>query len=260
MDTTEFDELPRTRPAPRSNALVLNILTVVILLGAVCLAAVFLSIFINPNSIFNPFPPPTLPAALVLPSITPTPRGALPPTWTPTITPEPASTSTPRPTATLPPTATPFTLITPSPTVNLETPTVSPTPPKGGYPFVIDSRPLAVPNLAHPDLACNWIGVAGRVVDMSGGPKTQLIVVLGGTLGGKPVDANGIKFSLTGVAPAYGQAGYEFVLGDKPVASKGTLWIQLVDQSEIPISEKVYFDTFDSCEKNLIVISFKQVR
>ena len=53
---------------------------------------------------------------------------------------------------------------------------------------------------------------------------------------------------------------YEFTLNDSPVASKGTVWVQLVNQEFIPLSQKIYFDTFDACDKNLIIINYKQVR
>jgi hypothetical protein len=66
--------------------------------------------------------------------------------------------------------------------------------------------------------------------------------------------------SLTGVALNYGRGGYEFTLADRPIASKGSLWLQLLDQSGIPLSEQVYFDTYDSCEQNLIIVDFKQIR
>jgi hypothetical protein len=52
-------------------------------LGALILIGVlFLQIFMNPYTAFNPFPPPTLPPHITIPSATSTPR-SLPPTWTP---------------------------------------------------------------------------------------------------------------------------------------------------------------------------------
>lgn len=259
METLGYEEQAQPRP-PRSADLILNILTVVILLVVVAVVGIFWSIFSDPNSAYNLFPPPTLPAVASVPTLTPTPNGMLAPTWTPTVTREPTLTPTLRPSSTPIPTATPFILATNTPSQTSPEPTVTFTRPPGGYAFVVEDRPFAVPNIAHPEVGCNWMGVAGKVVDMSGGPKTQLIVVLGGYVNGKAVGPSGLQYSLTGVAPSYGQAGYEFVLADKPVASKGSLWIQLLDQSEQPLSEKVYFDTYDTCDKNLIVISFKQVK
>jgi len=118
--------------------------------------------------------------------------------------------------------------------------------------------PKAIENIYHPELGCEWMGVGGQVVDLSDAPVTGLIVRLGGRLPGVKIEENTI--SLTGVALNYGRSGYEFKLADQPIASQGLLWVQLINQSGVPISEKVYFDTFDSCTQNLILIDFKQTR
>jgi len=250
MNSLDFED----QPSPRHNiaTLLLNILTVMAILGVLCNIVLFLMLFNSPNSTLNPFPPPTLPVALALPTYTPTPLAILPATWTPTVTLEPTATEAPRATGTLPLTETPFSIATPS----------TPTRPATGYRFVMKSdRPLSIPNISYPDKGCNWMGVAGQVYDISGGPKTQVIVELGGFLDNKLVDpASGTKITLTGTSPQYGQAGYEFVLADHPITSAGTLWIQLVDQANTPLSDKIYFDTYDTCDKNLIIISFKEVR
>ena len=121
-----------------------------------------------------------------------------------------------------------------------------------------EGSPSAVQNLFHPELGCDWMGVGGQVVDMSEAPVTGLIIRLGGNLPGVVLPQP--MLSLTGVALNYGPGGYEFQLAEKPVGSKGSLWVQLLDQVGIPLSEKVAFDTFNDCGKNLILINFKQVR
>jgi hypothetical protein len=250
MENFDYNHSPQ--PARKASALVFNVLTVVILITTICLAGVFISIFINPNSGLNPFPPPTLPVAISLPSATPTFGVSLPPTWTPVPTKEPTATYTPRPTATLPPTETAF------PLAPQESET--PAPPSGGMPFILQSgSPVAIANIAYPESGCDWLGVAGQVFDLSGAAVPGQQVQMGGVLAGSPVPG-GVMITLTGLAPQYGPGYFEFTLGDKPVASKGTLWIQLLDQTGLPMSEKVYFDTYDDCQKNLIVINFKQVR
>lgn len=101
------------------------------------------------------------------------------------------------------------------------------------------------------------MGVAGQIFDLSGAPISGQQVRIGGFLDGKSVD----MLTLTGLTSAYGTAGfYEFSLSDKPIASNKSLWVQLLDQAGLTMSEKVYFETYDSCEKNLIFINFKQVR
>lgn len=247
-----FDYSDQTKPTRKFLSILWNLLTVLVLLTVLCVVAVFLVIFINPSSGLNPYPPATLPATIALPTVTPTPRQVLPPTWTPTVTSEPTQTYTPRPTATLPPTATPFTIITPT-----FTPTTTQT--SEGMPFAVgQGSPIAISSLPfHPDEACNWMGVAGQVLDMSGAPvSTGVQIWLGGVLGGTLREIP----SLTGTARQYGEAGYEIYLADHPIASNGTLWVQLLDQAGLPMSEKVFFDTYNDCEKNLVFINFKQVR
>lgn len=244
----DYDPHAKTRSRER----VLNTLTMLSLLSIVCLTTGFVVIFNNPHSFLNPFPPPSLPTPLSLPTASPTSIMALPPTWTATASPNPTATETQRPTATIPPTATLFSLVTPSPTATATEPT-------GGYPFQVQKgSPVAIANIYHPELGCNWMGVGGQAVDLSGGPVTGLIIRLGGAVPG--IDLPELVMNLTGVALNYGRGGYEFTLADRPIASKQTLWVQLLDQSSIPLSKKIYFDTYDDCSKNLIIINFKQVR
>ncbi len=95
------------------------------------------------------------------------------------------------------------------------------------------------------------------MVDLQGRPMVGMRVHLTGIYNGKSVEMT----TLTGGASAwYGDSGFEFVLGDKAIASTQSLAVQLNDQSFLPISEQVIFDTYDTCDKNLILINFKQVR
>lgn len=248
-----FDYQDHVQPTRNVSSLVWNILTVLVLMAVVCVALGFLMIFLDPYSEINPFPPPTLPPTLAFPTLTPTPLGVLPPTWTPLPTKELTATNTPRPTSTPFPTETPFSLFTPT-----ETAEVSPTPVLGMPYDLAPGSPVAISSVAfHPEAGCNWMGVAGQVLDLSGAPiSTGIVIQLSGVYGGTFVE----KTSLTGIAPQYGLAGYEFYLGDKPIASNKTLWVQLLDQAGAPISEKIFFETYGDCERNLIFINFKQVR
>lgn len=247
-----FDYHDQSQPQRKVSDIVWNTLTIVVLLTVVCVATGFLMIFLNPYSAFNPFPPPPLPATITLPTITPTARSVLPPTWTPEPTLEPTATFTPRPTATLPPTETPFSLFTPT-----DTEQASPTVASMPY-DVAPGSPVAISSVTfRPEAGCNWMGVAGQVLDLSGAPvSTGVVIQLSGVYGGQFVE----KTSLTGIAPQYGQAGYEFFLGDTPIASNETLWVQLLDQVGAPLSSKIYFQTFEDCERNLVFLNFKRVR
>jgi len=110
--------------------------------------------------------------------------------------------------------------------------------------------------IIHPDLACNWAGIGGTVVDVNGSHVVGTVVVLRGTLNGNTVEQQ----TVTGINKEYGQSGYEFVLGNAPVESRGTLYVQLVDLQNIPMSDKVFLNTSTDCTKNLILVRFKKNR
>lgn len=241
-------DLADRRPARNIFTTLMNCLTVFALLGTLCSGGIMASIFLNPHSRLNPFPPPTLPALLVMPSSTPTPVQVLPPTWTPIPSGTALSMNTPIPEQ---PTATPFPLVIASMTpTNL---------PADIMPFALNAgSPVAISSVAfHPEAGCDWMGVAGRVLDLSGAPvSTGVIIHLGGDVAGVYKDIT----SLTGTARQYGEAGYEIVLGVTPVDTINSLWVQLLDQAGLPMSPRVYFDTYASCDQNLIFITFKQIR
>jgi hypothetical protein len=99
------------------------------------------------------------------------------------------------------------------------------------------------------------MGVAGRVFDIKNRPVKGIRVALTGWLPGRTVSL----LSLTGTALQYGPSGYEFTLADAPDATTGQLKIQLMDQSDLPLSDFVVLDTYVECEKNLILVDFKQI-
>ena len=244
LDHEELAARSRRYKRKQQRDLVWNVLTGLALLATFSLVAVLALIFSNPAIGLNPFPPPTMPVLVDL--STPTPSLVfLPATWTP----EPAATNTPA-------VVTATTAAIASPTQSA--PTFAPTQADGVYPFALESNPIAMAGTVfHTDGDCNWQGVAGRVVDLQGRPVIGMRVKLTGIYNGKSIELT----TLTGGASAwYGESGFEFVLGDKPYESTQSLAIQLNDQSFLPISEQVIFDTYATCDKNLILINFKQVR
>ena len=102
-DAFDYYEEDGRKSRGDSGAMVWNILSVLVLLTALCIGGVFLTIFINPQSGLNPFPPATLPVLVGTHTPTPTSRAILPPTWTPTPSAAPSATPTPEPTYTLTP-------------------------------------------------------------------------------------------------------------------------------------------------------------
>ncbi len=251
MDAFDYAETQKARPPRNTSGLVWNILTVATLLGVLCVGIVFLNLYFNPYASINPFPPPTdVPTATPYMSPTPQLGGVLPPTWTPSPTPEPSPTRTPRDTAT------PFVLPTATETVD---PKLTKTPGSGMSYSVQPGTPSAIPGQPfHPEAGCNWLGVAGYVYDLSGGQVKSMEVHVGGVLAGVPVN----MVTLTGLLTnSMGAGYYEFTLGNAPIASSKTLWVQLIDpQGGLVMSDKVYFDTYDTCDKNMILINFNQVK
>lgn len=250
----------------------LNVLTVMVLASAVLIAAGILAVilwsggqldlarFIPPRE--EP-PLPTVGALADVPTVTP---GVAPerlqPTWTasplePSDTPPPTSTRRPtlEPsiTPTLPP-ATPTRTPTPTPT---ETPTVTPTGPtptatNTRSPFLftksIDS-PIYLRNFAN-NAGCNWLGIAGEVVDLSGNPvpagNYQVHIWESG------IDAR----VATGTAPAYGPSGWEQFVFDSPIIRSYN--IQLETTAGTPVSQVYQVQTRASCNDNLLLMLFVQ--
>lgn len=232
--------------------LILNIFTALIFFGAIAILSLQITIFLNPKVSFNPFPPYDLPEPLVIQN----PTQVIPPIEvlisTQTTEPEiqPSQTSLPLATAT-------EIFIDGTPMVE-ETP-IEPTetPFSGYYAFALQNDINAIESsLIRPNYGCEWIGVAGQVFDLQSRPVVGVRVWLRGTYDGKRINL----YSLTMESSPYGPSGFEFTLGDRPLNSKEQLSIQLLDQAGIPISQRVYFDTFEDCQQNLVLINFKQVR
>ena len=221
-----------------------DILSIAMLVLTACAVGYFLLIFLDPNSSLNVLPPTGRFANT--PTSTPAPI-KLEPTWTASPTLEMTPTSTPRPTWTPLFTDTPFSLVPPTRTPK---PTATPKAPFSASVQQVDST------IIHPEFACNWAGIGGTVVDSNNSDIIGTVVVLRGFLDGKTVDLT----TVSGINKEYGQSGYEFVLGNAPIASNKTLYVQLVDQSGVPLSDKVEVVTSADCAKNLVIVRFKKNR
>ncbi len=234
-----IEEAVKPRMKVNLGGCLLNLLSGILITATLVVGLVFGIIFINPQTPINPLPPTTLPVLVLTNTPTPTPKGVLPPTWTPTSTPTPQPSDTPQPTDTPQPSDTPI------PTADLES----------GTTFTIqEGFPSYESNTYHPDAGCNWLGVGGQIFDAAGEPVPGILVEAGGSLG--EIDISGL--TLSGTAEKYGEAGYEITLHNTAVDSNGDVWIQLLDQSNLPLSEKIYLQTFSSCDSNLIRINFVQ--
>ncbi len=223
-----------------------DILSILVLILTACLVGYFALIFINPTSSLNPMPPGGGLFSDPLPTLTATPL-RLEPTWTasPTLVLTPSD--TPRPTITPIPTSTSFSLVPPTKTPK---PTKTPRAPFNASVTMVEST------LIHPELACSWAGIGGTVVDTNNSPIIGTVVVLRGTLNGSTVEQQ----TVSGINKEYGPSGFEFVLGNTPVSSTKTLYVQLVDQQNIPLSDPIQITTSTDCNKNLVIVRFKKNR
>lgn len=221
-----------------------DMLSILVLVLTGCLVLYFGMIFINPNSSLNFLPPGG--GGNGLPTATPT-FIQLEPTWTASPTLFVTPTNTPRPTFTSLPTNTPFSLVPPTRTPR---PTNTPRAPFTASASNVEST------LIHPELSCNWAGIGGTVVDNNGSHVIGTVVVLRGSLDGKLIEQQ----TVSGINKEYGQSGFEFVLGNAPVATNKTLYVQLVDQSNLPLSDPFYVTTSSDCSKNLVLVRFRKTR
>lgn len=150
---------------------------------------------------------------------------------------------------------------TPILTIETESPTQIHTPiPTETKPDILlqvqHGSPVAISNFAYPELGCNWMGLAGQIIDVDSQPIKDIVVEIGGTLRGMPI----FGLAVTGESSAYGPGGYEIRLGDEPIESKDTLWVVVYDLDGNKIISPVYFSTYSDCERNLIVINFVNAR
>jgi hypothetical protein len=255
----KFDEFLNEKPRPirpsnkPNKDLIWNVLTGLMLLLSAGTCVFFISLVGNPYSAVNPFAPNTLipPPA----TATWTPIG-YDPTWTPTVTVQPTETNTPRPTYTLEASATPYKVRTSTPSYS-PTPSFTPTrtPHPIGAPYLMTVTYNASTTFIA-DSNCSSMFVAGQALDANNKPVIGLYVKLGGRVPGK--NFSPVLTTLTGIDKVYGQSGFEFNLKVAPVNSTQTLWVQLVDQSDAPLSDQYKLATYASCNKNLVLIRFQQ--
>jgi hypothetical protein len=225
MDEFDFKEDLPTRKPRKFSAAVWNLGSLMTLLVTLVTALFGGYLFIDPQTPYNPLPPATQNAVIVATqtSILPTAQPSATFTETPSPTPEP--TATPEP-------ITQYSL-------------------QEGSPVALDA------SVFHPELACNFLGVAGQAFGADDAPIAGLRVRVLGTLNGQSVDKTG----LTGAASAYGPGSYyEIQLADAPAASDNSLQVMLLNEAGQTISDGFTFSTTAECSQNLILINFKEIQ
>jgi hypothetical protein len=161
---------------------------------------------------------------------------------------------------TMEPTATEEPVNLPSPTiVTTAEPEPTPTPEATATPFVAvyevqKGSPAYLDNFAHLSDGCAWQGIAGQVFNSKKEPVTNLVVKVSGEWNGKKIASVGVTGMVAGLP--YGPGSYEIVLGDKAVNSNATLYVQLFDEGQKPLTEPIAVSTQADCQKNLVILNF----
>lgn len=155
------------------------------------------------------------------------------------------------------PTGSPPVIVSDSPTQDANfTPSATSAPEL--FPFILDGQPEPITSdLIRPQLGCDYLVIAGQVWDLQGDPVLGSAQVhLFGSLGGYEID----ETSDPGSAAVYGQSGYEFILKGLVLDSNTALTIQLEDDNGNQFSSSYFVQTYQDCQRNLILINFKKVR
>ncbi len=222
----------------RFTTILLTMILGMTILSGLC----YITIFIQPNSPFNPLSPnrATIIAetaaaqnvAAVVPPVVATPDQSYPATWTPTATntpgptKTPTDTRTPTPTKTSTPTQTPTPTDTNTPLPPTPPPTVTPTPTP--YPYFVVSH--------SSENNCADIGLKGVVNGVDGLPQANVQVQYG------EVGIAGSRFTAT--TDASGRYGALMLPGSaKPASYQAHTWYAYVLQNGQQASEIFQFTT-----------------
>lgn len=223
-DNFDFDGRQKA-VSQRASWKIWDLLSILVIVVTTCISLYFLFIFMNPNSSLNLFPPsPPRPvnSGLTFPPVQSSSNWTASPTIGVTSTQSPGPTSMPK----MPFSASSVTAV----------------------------RSTLIPHLQ--DLECEWFGIGGIVEDLNRDPIVGVAVRLAGTVSGHRIELT----TLSGVSPDYGKAGFEFMLGNVPLASNNEMYIQLLDAEGLPLSEKVFLTTSTDCQMNLILVRFRKDR
>lgn len=208
---------------------------------------------------------PTTAAIAIPPTSTLTPAPSLSqlqPTWTPQAividnendplyTPPPSRTPTPIPVfPTHTPTSTPTPTPTNTPTATPVGPTPTASPTRAPFPFTkSDTSPFYLQNYAN-SAGCNWLGIAGEVLDLSRNPVAKDTYLV-------HIWDNGLNDRVpVGGAPAYSPSGWERAIDNRPLVRSYKL--QLETTNGTPVSEIYTVTTRASCNENLLRFDFVQ--
>lgn len=121
--------------------------------------------------------------------------------------------------------------------------------------YNIQGQPGAInADIIYPNANCSWMGIAGQVTDARGNPIVGLYIQVG------VFENDEIRETLSGLFPIYGESGYEITIARPVQEIDYPLWIQLLNEAHVPVSEKTYFKPSKNCDRSLILINFAKIR
>lgn len=229
-----------------------DVITALFLLGTIFVVSITVLLLSNPHTPFNPFPPPTAVELIVY--ITETPLPTLTPSMT--FTPEPPTPTQPTPTPTTTPTETP----TPTATItdtpvfggaiptDTSSPIIEATPQFTRSPFPFTASIAYQPNATAE--GCDWQSIAGVTFDLQGKPLPGLALRI--TSADNQID----EVQYSGKEKRFGDSGFEVYIGNKAQVNNFT--VQLLGRTGQPISELLTVTTHDTCNENVLFITFQQ--
>lgn len=115
--------------------------------------------------------------------------------------------------------------------------------------------PLLLPNVVQPQAACNWLGIAGQVVDHDGHPVNGLVVRVFGRLGNQSIQ----RYAISGGSFLLGAGGFDLMLAEHPQDSQGALFLQLFDVVGRALSAPEPFNTSARCDQNLVLMNWVEI-
>jgi hypothetical protein len=246
----------------------LNVLAMVFLALSVVSLGWIVVIAVNPYGPLNPVPPAPLAGSANLEPLTPfvlaptatgtkeqaTPTseaGTNTPPSPPEVTPTDTNTPTPSPALERQGESTSPAILALTPTVTL-TPTATasvtprPSPTRSAFTYT-----ASITYQVHPVQVCDWMGVAGTVMDLQGKPALGAFVHVWG-LGS--VDES----VAAGDQPNYGGSGWEVRLARAQIVGAWNVQLISSPETKIPLSAVYTISMPGDCKKNLARVNFQQ--
>jgi hypothetical protein len=214
-----------------------NLVSIFFLLATVVVCGLTVLLIQNPTLPFNPFPPATLAPTPTLFDLDVMAQSLS------TIVP-PAATSTE-----IPASPTPLRRVTSTPAATATGgAALAMTGLPSEFPFMLQDD--AVTYTQHPE-GCTGSWIIGQLFDMNGNPFPGTIYI---SVRGENFE----QLVFSGTAPQWGESAYEVELNSTPVEAEFEL--RLLAATGIPLSEPIIVRTLSSCEGNVAVANFIQVR